>query len=77
MALIPETMKEKVILKTPKQQEKEARDKAIYTEWKSLTSKEENSKMAVAGLISDKYNISLSTVWKSIERHERRIGARV
>lgn len=69
-------MKEKEnMFKTPKQQKKEARDRAIYSEWCELTSKEGNSKMAVANYLSDKHKVSLSTIWVSIKSQSEKTKA--
>lgn len=62
------------IVKTPFQIEKEAKDMAIYNEWKELMSQEGAMATAVQEHLMNKYRIySKSTVWSTIKRVERRL----
>lgn len=63
------------ILRTPKQQQKDAMDQAIYKEWTELTKNLENSRMAITDHLAKKYNISRSTVWAAMKRVEKRMAA--
>lgn len=68
------------IFKTPCQEEREARDKAIYDEWNQLTAVEGQSKTLVTEHLMKKYGVhSPGTIYvirrRVADRLERQKGA--
>ncbi len=63
------------IVKTSFQIEKEAKDMAIYNEWKELMSQPDAMATAVHEYLMNKYHIySKSTIWSTIKRVEKRLS---
>jgi hypothetical protein len=64
----------KNVLKTPHKIRKEARELAIYNEWKELSSQDGAMLTEVTELIMRKYHIyAASTVWLIRRRVEKRL----
>lgn len=60
-----------VLLKTPLQEEREARDLAIYNDWCAMTAVEGQSKTRVTEFLMQKYGIhSQGTIWAIRRRVE-------
>ena len=69
-------MKEEIILKTPCQQEREARDLAIYTDYHSLMEVEGQSKTMAHEHLCKKYGIhSQGTIYTILKRLEKRLNS--
>ena len=69
-------MKEEIILKTPCQQEREARDLAIYTDYHSLMEVEGQSKTMAHEHLCKKYGIpSQGTIYTILKRVEKRLNS--
>lgn len=67
-------MEEKIILRTPCQTEREARDLAIYNEYNSLMETEGQSKVMAKDFLMKKYNIhSQGTIYVILKRVEQRL----
>lgn len=65
---------EKKVFKTAYQEEMEAKDMAIYTEWNELMKIPGQSATAVTQHLMQKYNIhSQSTIWVMRKRAEARL----
>lgn len=65
---------EKKVFKTAYQEEMEAKDMAIYTEWNELMNIPGQSATAVTQHLMQKYNIhSQSTIWVMRKRAEARL----
>lgn len=61
-----------VLLKTPLQEEREARDLAIYNDWCAMTAVEGQSKTRVTEFLMQKYGIhSQGTIWSIRRRVEQ------
>lgn len=62
-------------LKTRHQIKKEAKEMAIYKEFKKLTANPENSIVAVRNYLAEKYDYGAqSTIWNICKRVEARLG---
>lgn len=67
-------MEDKIILRTPCQTEREARDLAIYNEYNTLMETEGQSKVMAKDFLMKKYNIhSPGTIYVILKRVEQRL----
>lgn len=67
-------MKEGIILKTPCQQEREARDLAIYKDYHNIMAVEGQSKLMAHEYLCRKYGIhSQGTIYTILKRVEKRL----
>ena len=62
------------VFKTKFQQEREQRELAIYTEYQSLAAAPDNSKVAIAEYLCEKYHLAtISTIYSIRKRVENRL----